>query len=212
MRIVSLQTLFFLSTAQKLGPLIILRSFTTSFLNVRALLLTIIIRLSSGIKRTSFNKILAASSLINLTWLIVSGIKGVSLLILFFRVYSFLLLSSIFFFRAGGAEGLTRGGAGDLWINFIFLFRFLSLGGIPPLLGFIRKVLVLKECSSQLSFTFLAVLTLSSVLILVFYLSYVFCRLSKVPPIHEKVRVGHFRIRLASVSIVALPLSLSLIL
>ena len=209
-RIVSLKRLFLLSTLQKLGPLIILCSFDRNLRVLIFLSFTIIVSLRSGVRRISFNKILAASSLMNLVWIIIGGFKRGILLTLFFSIYSFLLLARITFFEAGGAEGLTRGGINDLWVRFMFLLSFLSLGGIPPLAGFIRKILILKECINSFSFIFIIFLTLRSVFILVFYLRYVFCTLSNIPNTALNPKATTFQLFLGAIVLIRLPLSLVL--
>jgi NADH:ubiquinone oxidoreductase subunit 2 (subunit N) len=54
--------------------------------------------------------------------------------------------------------------------SYCLIFSLMSLGGVPPFLGFLSKVLVLKRAFSLVNISFLIILALASLNILVFYM------------------------------------------
>ena len=208
--LVSTKTLFFLSTVQKIGPLLIFSRFNKKFLVIELLALTVLFRLRSGIISIRFSKVLAVSRLINLSWIIIRVIRGLPPFFMFFRVYRILLYISILRYRFLNLGNLLRGGLGILWIRCFFLFSFLSLGGIPPFAGFIRKVLIVKERLNIISLPLLFIIVTRSVLILRIYLRFVFCRLRRPSARFIKINVSLNKFVLISLTVFIFPVILIL--
>lgn len=54
--------------------------------------------------------------------------------------------------------------------KFFIIFLFISLGGIPPLLGFLGKLILLKLSISSLNIFFLFIIIISSLIIFIIYI------------------------------------------
>lgn len=63
----------------------------------------------------------------------------------------------------------------------ILVYLFMSLGGMPPFLGFLGKICVLKENINNLNTLFLVILVLTSLSVLYLYISRSFFLLRIVP-------------------------------
>lgn len=169
---VNLWILFFLSRIQKLIPLFILIQLrirgTTLFFFI---FMSIIVIFVGGIGILSLNKVLALSSVNRLTWLIIGGVKRTYLIIIFLVVYIVLLRSllipsfNFFYSRLSQIHSL------EIRTKLILVFSFISLGGLPPLLGFLGKVIILKGCLLLITPLFFLFLVFSSLIILFFYLN-----------------------------------------
>lgn len=126
---------------QKIGPLfiIIMLPFQTSakiFIGVfRALVGRV-----SGIKQTQWRQIFTFSSINHLGWILVSGSLSFWLFFVYFFIYAISLIQIFFInsikFLNSSIYSFTR-------FRVYNLFILLSLAGLPPILGFVAKLLVL---------------------------------------------------------------------
>merc|ERR1711902_214620 len=114
----SLKILFILSSVQKFIPLVILNNIIFNYIVFYIIVfLNLIILVYILFSTISFNKILALSYILTGVIFIYGQIK----------LGRFFYINSIYFFD-----------------KFFLILVFMSLGGIPPLLGFLRKFIVLK--------------------------------------------------------------------
>jgi len=89
---------------------------------------------------------------------------------LFMRAYSLLLLGVILRFKALKITTVGRLANVRLSRGLLLSLLFLNLGGLPPLLGFLIKLIIIKQLT-HLSFFVLRVLILSSLGVLFVYVS-----------------------------------------
>jgi len=137
-----------LITWQKIAPIIIL-----SYLNLRKILLIFVILSTfigaiGGLNQTSIRKLIAFSSINHIGWIIMAFIFNENLWLIYFLLYTFLNCSIVFIFKIFQIFYLNQ--VYSLFSNSYFLkFRLfsslLSLGGIPPFLGFLPKWLVIQS-------------------------------------------------------------------
>merc|ERR1711942_448967 len=73
--------------------------------------------------------------------------------------------------------------------KFFIVILFISLGGIPPLLGFLRKILVLEE-----KIFFILIIIFSSLVILYYYLSRVYFYLTNISSIKLNYKLNKVNI------------------
>nr|ATN95407.1 NADH dehydrogenase subunit 2 [Calanus finmarchicus] len=180
----SMWILMLLSTLQKCIPLIMVMNFSVSaYIIVPLMLLTVLFTYFSLPGTISINKILALSSMVNLSWLLLSVQHSLKLLFSFFVIYTILLMSVVAVCSKHGAASFS----GLINLSFLdkgaIVFVFMSLGGIPPLLGFLGKLLVLKSSLQYFNFSLILVLVYGSLLVLYTYTSRLFFTLSNSPSI-----------------------------
>jgi len=166
-----LWVLFLISTLQKIIPITIFSWFRNSRLIVTIIILsglTVILSMPGTVR---INKVLGLSSIGNLTWMISSCILSLKLLIIFIAVYYRVILGVVLLFRCVSLVVFTQISELPLIKKIIITFMFISLGGLPPFLGFFRKILVIKNLSLWFNYTLPLVLSLVSVAMLYYYLS-----------------------------------------
>ena len=72
-----------------------------------------------------------------------------------------------------------------LFIEIIILFfSFLSLGGVPPILGFIGKIIVIQAILIKMNLVLIIVLIVGSVIILFFYFCFIYKNITILPIIN----------------------------
>lgn len=171
-----------LITWQKIAPFIVLRylfigeifDFIIFFIRLGALIGGII-----GINQTHLRALLAYSSISHIRWVL--GVRFFSLNISYFYFLIYLLISfSIIvfiiilnFYKVSFRFSL-------IYINRMFRFSigliFLSLGGIPPFIGFFPKIMVVMELGRQYYYILIVILIIGSLFRLFYYLVVCFNR------------------------------------
>lgn len=166
---------YILRTLQKAAPLVLLSivyraslSIFFSFILIRCGLVGRI----GGVNVLSLRKILAYSSVSHLGWIFLCFIDGRIYWILYFRVYCLLLGIVVFIIIVNRVYHLSQIISRLIRdINKIsFFIGFISLGGLPPLLGFRLKWGVLELCRRRVNFFSLLVIVSSRVVSLFFYI------------------------------------------
>lgn len=177
-----LTTLFILSTVQKLIPLYaFIRVGGGGGVGCIVYILTLVVGISVGSVALGLKSLLAASSLCNIVWVLTGAQVSIGVALWFFCIYGvrlFLLVVA----RALAGHGTYRrlgNKAGEITVCIFFIF--LSLGGVPPFIGFFAKLVVLKTLLGVINPIFILTLIICSAMIVVFYFNFSFRSLSSGP-------------------------------
>nr|WNH19255.1 NADH dehydrogenase subunit 2 [Menidia peninsulae] len=170
-----LTTGLILSTWQKLAPFALLLQIqpTNSYILIALGLASTLMGGWGGLNQTQLRKILAYSSIAHLGWMILVLQFSPSLTLLTLLTYFIMTFSTFMTFKLNNSTTLNM--LATSWskapvLTSITPLILLSLGGLPPLTGFMPKWLILQELAKQdlaLTATFAA---LSALLSLYFYL------------------------------------------
>nr|AID22233.1 NADH dehydrogenase subunit 2 [Pseudostegana amoena]AID22234.1 NADH dehydrogenase subunit 2 [Pseudostegana amoena] len=162
-----------LLTWQKIAPLILISHINLNFLLKTSVILSVIIGALGGMNQTSLRKLMAFSSINHLGWMLSSlNISEMSWMI-YFLFYSFLSITIIFMFNIFKMFHFNQMFSmffNSKMMKFFLFTNFLSLGGLPPFLGFLPKWLVIQQLSMNNNFFLLFIMILSSLITLFFYL------------------------------------------
>nr|AIW06270.1 NADH dehydrogenase subunit 2 [Ephemerella sp. MT-2014] len=167
-----------LMTWQKLGPLGLL-SYATgeSMFPHLVILFCAIVGAIGGFNQTSLRKVMAYSSINHLGWMIAGVLLSNLYWVTYFTFYCFLSFSILLLFHNFGLSHIKQIFLIPDSNNFnkIFIFsNFMSLGGLPPFIGFIPKWLVLQGLTGQGNFFIASVLVILTLVVLFYYLRIVF--------------------------------------
>nr|AEZ35029.1 NADH dehydrogenase subunit 2 [Amiota aculeata] len=162
-----------LMTWQKIAPLMLI-----SYLNIKELLmisiiLSVIIGALGGLNQTSLRKLMAFSSINHLGWMLSALNISELMWLLYFSFYSFLSITLTFMFNMFKSYHLNQ--LFTVYFNskilkFTLFMNFLSLGGLPPFLGFFPKWIVIQQLSFNGQLFLLIILMISTLVTLFFYL------------------------------------------
>nr|YP_010636375.1 NADH dehydrogenase subunit 2 [Cyphocaris challengeri]WBQ48845.1 NADH dehydrogenase subunit 2 [Cyphocaris challengeri] len=165
-----------LLTLQKINPLILL---SLLYSTINNLLLFVYVFTSAligsvgGLLHTSLRKILAFSSISHLSWLITSIMISNWIWMLYFSVYTLILLSITITLHKNNISSLN-----NLFnknnSSIMTPLYFMSLSGLPPLTGVVPKLIVTFSAISSKSLFFLLLPLLSSTLITLFFYTRIF--------------------------------------
>uniref|UniRef100_Q1W9F9 NADH-ubiquinone oxidoreductase chain 2 n=1 Tax=Leptocharias smithii TaxID=376642 RepID=Q1W9F9_9CHON len=172
----NLTTGLILSTWQKLAPFAILLQLY-SILNPNLLLflgiLSTIIGGWGGLNQTQLRKILAYSSIANLGWMIIILHYNPNLTLLTLSLYIIMTITTFMLFKTFNStkiNSIASSTTKSPLLSSITLLTLLSLGGLPPLSGFMPKWLILQELTKQSLFIPATIMALMALLSLFFYL------------------------------------------
>lgn len=157
---------------QKIAPILILSYCINLNLLILIIFLSIFFGSLGGLNQTSLRKLIAFSSINHIGWIIIALIFNELLWSNYFIFYVLLSLFIIFIFNNLKILNLRQ--TFNLSLNKIikiFIFRnLLSLGGLPPFLGFMPKWLVIEIASINNIFFILTFILFFTLITLFFYL------------------------------------------
>ena len=191
----SLYILMLLSSLQKIIPLIILNNvfffFRIFYFCITITIIFLVIILSSVI---NINKLLALSSLGNILWLISSNLLSLKLMILFLTIYVFLLMGIYLFYNSFYYNLFIQINRINFFDKIIIVLLFISLGGMPPLLGFLRKFLILKIIFIYENLILFLIIIFSSLVLLYHYMSRIYFFITFIPSLKTNFSINNYSI------------------
>lgn len=162
-----------LITWQKIAPIILL---SYSLKTTRIILFIIascsIVGRIGGLNQTSLRKIIAFSSINHIGWIIASFLKNEIIWLIYFAIYSIisstiiLLMNSFKVFHLKQIFTLING---NILVKFRFIINLLSLGGLPPFLGFFPKWIIIQHLRTNYRLILLIIIIMT-LITLFFYL------------------------------------------
>nr|YP_010703303.1 NADH dehydrogenase subunit 2 [Heterocarpus sibogae]WCO11506.1 NADH dehydrogenase subunit 2 [Heterocarpus sibogae] len=177
-----------LMTIQKIAPMLML-----SYLSISSM--TYIVFVSSmmsalvgslgGLNQTLMRKIMAYSSINHMAWMLAAIYFSTPMWINYFMIYSIVTSSvvsimhsqQIFHFKQ--TSSLTHQ---STLTKITVFFAMLSLGGLPPFLGFLPKMMVIQSLVNTKSLVWLSVLLFSALITLFYYLRIIMTSLTLSAP------------------------------
>nr|YP_010947267.1 NADH dehydrogenase subunit 2 [Oberthueria falcigera]WGO62281.1 NADH dehydrogenase subunit 2 [Oberthueria falcigera] len=167
---------FILMTWQKITPMILLSYyFNMNFLYLM-IIFNVLIGAIGGLNQTSLRKLMTFSSINNLGWMIFSIMISENLWLFYFIMYTTLISIMFFLFYIMNMFFINQ-----LFINNInfmikmnLLINFLSLGGLPPFLGFLPKWIIINFLMINKLYMLTLIFILTSLIIIFFYIRIIY--------------------------------------
>nr|AER92693.1 NADH dehydrogenase subunit 2 [Brookesia stumpffi] len=185
---VTMKTAMIIATWQKIAPISLLfmtfNNLSQEF-TIMMGILSVIVGGLGGINQTQLRKLMAYSSVANLGWTIVifSMLPNTAVLNIF--IYIIMLIPTFFLMEKmtlKTLQDMTTAWTTSPTANVLLTLMFLSLSGLPPLTGFMPKLLILNELVTQ-NFTPIAtMMAILSLLNLFFYLRTTYILTMTTPP------------------------------
>nr|URX54461.1 NADH dehydrogenase subunit 2 [Glyptotermes sp. 17 AB-2022a] len=160
-------------TVQKTAPMMLISYLmSTTPLALLIILMSVVAGSLGGMNQTSLRKILTYSSINHTGWMLAAMLGGSNTWLMYFAVYSFLTSTVTFTAKSYNISFVSQ----TLMMNksaetkFMLFMTLLSLGGLPPFIGFLPKWIVIQlMIMNNLSFT-VAVMVVMSLTTLYYYL------------------------------------------
>nr|ABY48673.1 NADH dehydrogenase subunit 2 [Xantusia riversiana] len=172
----TIMTGLIIATWQKLAPMTILIMIHQNLPTMMLLMIGFISSLWggwAGLNQTQLRKIMAYSSIAHLGWIYIAISMNETITI--FTLLIYILLTSMIFLSMNTSHSKTMKDLSTTWtlsptITAFVLLTLLSLGGLPPLTGFLPKWLILQELTTHNLTPIATLLAFSTLLSLFFYL------------------------------------------
>nr|AVN67297.1 NADH dehydrogenase subunit 2 [Blaberus sp. B007] len=187
---------FILLTMQKIAPLVLI-SYTINlnmFIYI-IIIMSILIGSIGGYNQISIRKILTYSSINHLGWMFSAMLMGSDMWLMYFLIYSLLTLTVIYIVKPMQISFINQTlliHSSNKITKFMMFSSLLSLGGLPPFLGFLPKWIVIQSLAYNSHILISSIMVILSLITLYYYLrvSYSsFILLSSQPswisPMHE---------------------------
>nr|YP_010463409.1 NADH dehydrogenase subunit 2 [Peltoperlopsis sagittata]UUK29385.1 NADH dehydrogenase subunit 2 [Peltoperlopsis sagittata] len=163
-----------LMTWQKIAPLILISyNLTMNLFTTIIIVSSVIIGSIGGLNQTSLRKMLAYSSINHLGWLISALTMGENLWNLYFLIYTFLTSSIVFMLNSFKIFHINQMFSMNFTppiIKFSLLITLLSLGGLPPFIGFLPKWTIIQAMASMNLHLIITLMVIMTLITLYYYL------------------------------------------
>nr|QEE94307.1 NADH dehydrogenase subunit 2 [Haemagogus janthinomys] len=160
-----------LMTWQKIAPLMLISYNMNYNFFLISIILSMIIGALGGLNQTSLRKLMAFSSINHLGWMLMAMMNNELLWFSYFTLYSILSMSIILMFnnfKLFHFNQMFNFSLINPLIKFFMFLNLLSLGGLPPFLGFLPKWLVIQNLI-ELNQNFLLFISVCLTLITLYY-------------------------------------------
>nr|WMX20480.1 NADH dehydrogenase subunit 2 [Potamopyrgus kaitunuparaoa] len=172
-----------LATWQKVAPLFLMVSFLDGSLVYWIIILFCLLSVGSsfvggfgGMNQTQLRALVAYSSIGHLGWMLFAILHSSWAMKVYLSIYiliSFCIFMGLWYSNLSAVKTLNSSLSNTLSMSSIMVM-FLSLGGLPPMLGFVSKWIVISSGTALTLWGFLMLLVVGSVMSLFYYLSLIF--------------------------------------
>nr|WGO57418.1 NADH dehydrogenase subunit 2 [Panesthia angustipennis cognata] len=165
---------FVLMTTQKIAPLILI-SYSIKFNQFMTLIIimSILVGTIGGYNQISLRKILTYSSINHMGWLLTAMMMGENLWTLYFFIYTLLTFSVVTILAPTQISFVNQTFSTNNESKYIKLMMYsslLSLGGLPPFLGFLPKWVIIQHMVANWSLMIVSIMVITSLVTLYYYL------------------------------------------
>nr|YP_010718917.1 NADH dehydrogenase subunit 2 [Parnassius szechenyii]WDQ44520.1 NADH dehydrogenase subunit 2 [Parnassius szechenyii] len=163
---------FILMTWQKISPMILLSYYMNNNFLMFIMIFNVIVGTMGGINQTSLRKLMSFSSINNLGWMLAALMMTENLWIFYLMMYSFLISIMCFFFNMLNIYYINQLFIMNMKfsLKMSLLINFLSLGGLPPFLGFFPKWIIINSLIMNKLFIISFIFIMMSLIMLFFYI------------------------------------------
>nr|UQJ73603.1 NADH dehydrogenase subunit 2 [Potthastia sp. 4XL] len=162
-----------LMTWQKIAPMMLI-SYCMNFNFFLFIIVSCILFGSlGGLNQTSLRKLMAFSSINHIGWMMAGMLNSENLWMLYFLFYVFLSFSIVFMFnnlKIFNISQMFSFYSSSSIMKFLMFLCLLSLGGLPPFLGFLPKWLIIESLINLNLMTMLMIMVTFTLITLFFYL------------------------------------------
>nr|YP_010564318.1 NADH dehydrogenase subunit 2 [Parapediasia teterrellus]UYX62341.1 NADH dehydrogenase subunit 2 [Parapediasia teterrellus] len=163
---------FILMSWQKISPIILLSYYFNKNFLIMIIIFNALIGAIGGLNQTSLRKLLAFSSINNLSWMLSSILISENLWLFYFCIYSFMISILCFLFYSLNISYMNQLFFSNMnfMIKINLLINLFSLGGLPPFIGFFPKWIVINFLINNNLLLLIFILIMSSLIMLFFYI------------------------------------------
>nr|AYR05322.1 NADH dehydrogenase subunit 2 [Aleocharinae sp. 10 ACP-2013] len=169
---------FILLTMQKLAPMVLMMyNVNFQYFFIFIIIFGMLISSFLGINQSSIRKLLAYSSINHMAWMISAMFFSETIWFYYFIVYSILsvnIISIMKFYKIFYYNQILMSMNNNFLMKFLFSLNFLSLGGLPPFMGFYPKWLTIQFMIQFNCITLSFLMMILTLMTLFYYMRFIF--------------------------------------
>nr|UJG45293.1 NADH dehydrogenase subunit 2 [Beris vallata] len=162
-----------LMTWQKIAPMMLISYIYLFNMMFYIIIISAIVGSIGGLNQSSLRKLMAFSSINHLSWMLAAMMNSNNFWLIYFMFYSIMSMIIIFFlnsYKIYYFNQLFMLPPLSNTMKFSFFMNLLSLGGLPPFLGFLPKWMIIQQLSIMNQMLLLTIMIFMSLITLFFYL------------------------------------------
>nr|ACJ69417.1 NADH dehydrogenase subunit 2 [Diplonychus rusticus] len=162
-----------LMTWQKIAPLVILSHLIESMTTIYTIAMaSTTVGAIGGLNQTSLRKIMAYSSISHLGWMVACMKMDNNLWAWYLLIYSMIVIMVMTTFSKTSMFYMNQINMNTMTISekLMYITLFMSLGGLPPFLGFLPKWIVIQSLMMNSLYMVMTVMVLTTLITLFYYL------------------------------------------
>nr|QXF68465.1 NADH dehydrogenase subunit 2 [Hierodula sp. JYZ-2020] len=165
---------FIILSIQKIAPLMLISYMLTNnnFIQI-VIISSALMGAFGGLNQISFRKILSFSSINHIGWMLTTMILGSNLWLMYFTIYIINIISIMSLTATINLSYISQSFNSmnhKKIVKFMLFITMLSLGGLPPLLGFFPKWITIQFMAQNLMIFTSTILIMSSLVTLYYYM------------------------------------------
>nr|URH16463.1 NADH dehydrogenase subunit 2 [Nitiditermes sp.] len=163
-----------LMTVQKAAPLMLMSYLIEiNAFTLAVILMSTIVGSIGGLNQTSMRKILTYSSINHTGWMLIALTTSENMWMMYFMIYSILALTVVSAIKMSGVSFINQTmmtNSDTMTVKFLMYTSLLSLGGLPPFLGFLPKWIVIQAMIMNNLAPLATIVVVTSLITLYYYL------------------------------------------
>nr|WRQ18199.1 NADH dehydrogenase subunit 2 [Japanagallia neohamata] len=166
---VDLMTMFLILTLMKIAPLNMISYLM--FKNNLFIVLSLLVGSMLGLNQTSLRKMMCYSSIFNMSF-ILSSIQANSIWLFYMILYSLMLIIILVMMKKMKINYLNQLSLNEskMSLKMNIWLAMLSMGGMPPMIGFMLKMMIIQMMMMNKEFLISVIMIMSSTLVMFYYL------------------------------------------
>nr|UQS75803.1 NADH dehydrogenase subunit 2 [Bombylius sp.] len=166
-----------LMTWQKIAPMMLISYIYSPSMMISSIILSVLVGSLGGLNQSSLRKLMAFSSINHIGWMMAGMMFSEELWMMYFIMYSFLsstLILMFNLFKMFHFNQLFNSFFSSKMLKFTLFMNLLSLGGLPPFLGFLPKWLIIQHLSINNQLVMISFMVILTLITLFFYIRMAF--------------------------------------
>nr|YP_010121890.1 NADH dehydrogenase subunit 2 [Necrodes littoralis]QRF92663.1 NADH dehydrogenase subunit 2 [Necrodes littoralis] len=170
-----------LLTWQKIAPMVLITyNFNMPLFFSTIIILSMLVSGIMGLNQISLRKILAFSSINHIAWMLASMFSMETTWLLYFLIYTIISINIVVIFKILNIFYISQiflALKKNILIKIFFMMNFLSLGGLPPFLGFFPKWITIQGLIESKFYLLAFLMVILTLLTLYYYMRLIFSTL-----------------------------------
>nr|UBA17429.1 NADH dehydrogenase subunit 2 [Orestes guangxiensis] len=179
---------FILMTWQKIMPMMMMSNFIKiNWITMLAIIMSILVGAIGGLNQTSLRKLMAYSSISNNGWMLMAMLISEVMWIMYFIIYmimTMIMTMSMNMYMNYHMNQLISMSESTIK-KLMLMLNMMSISGLPPMLGFMPKWLVIQSNMTENQFMLMGVMIIMTLITIYYYLRVMFSAMM-LSPIEQK--------------------------